>query len=70
MGFQTYTRLYDSCVKPIIDYCSPIWSYTDSNKTELVQHRAIGPSWEYIDMLHLMAFMVIWDGYLPIIVEN
>ena len=41
MGFQTYTKLYDSCVKPIIDYCSPVWSHTDSNKTELVQHRAI-----------------------------
>ena len=51
MGFQTCTKFYDSCVKPIIDYCSPVWSFADSNKTKLVQHRPSGPSWEYIDML-------------------
>ena len=41
MGHKTYTKLFDFCVIPIIDYCSPIWSHTDSNKIETVQNRVM-----------------------------
>ena len=41
MGHKTYAKLFNSCVIPIIDYCSPVWSHTDSNKIETVQNRAM-----------------------------
>ena len=41
MGHKTYTELFYSCVIPIIDYCSPVWSRTYSNKIETVQNRAM-----------------------------
>ena len=39
--FQTFTKLYDSCVWPILDYCSSIWAHGKSSFAEKVQNRAI-----------------------------
>jgi hypothetical protein len=41
MGHKTYSKLFNSCVVPVLDYCSPVWSHTDSTKTETVQNRAM-----------------------------
>ena len=30
-GYTTYTKMFDSCVSPILDYCSGVWGY---NKLE------------------------------------
>jgi len=39
--FNVYTKLYNSCVIPIMDYCSGIWGYARYDKPNTVQHRAI-----------------------------
>ena len=39
--FSTFTKLYDSCVKPIISYGSAIWGFRSIEKCTLIQRRAI-----------------------------
>lgn len=39
--FQTYTKLYDACVVPVMDYASGVWGYNRYDKPNVVQHRAI-----------------------------
>ena len=41
VGFETYTKLYNSCVTPVTDYCSGVWGFRDFNKSDMVQNRAI-----------------------------
>ena len=41
MGYSMYTKLYDMCVAPIIDYSSEIWGYKNYCKTNVVQNRAM-----------------------------
>ena len=41
MGYSTYTKLYDMCVAPIIDYSSEIWGYKNYCQTNVVQNRAM-----------------------------
>ena len=41
MGYSAYTKLYDMCVTPIIDYSSEIWGYKNYCKTNVVQNRAM-----------------------------
>ena len=41
MCFQTYTKLFNACVSPVLDYCSPVWSHRNCNELEEVQHRAM-----------------------------
>ena len=41
MGHSTYTQLYQSCVCPILDYCSGVWGFRHFNKSVGVHNRAI-----------------------------
>ena len=39
--FKTYSKLYQSCVTPIIDYCSAVWGFRSFKSVQDVQNRAI-----------------------------
>ena len=39
--FNTFTTLFNSCVVPIVDYCSGILGYADNMKCDSLQNRAI-----------------------------
>ena len=41
VGIQTYTKLYNSCVVPVMDYCSGVWGFKQHSKADVVQNRAI-----------------------------
>ena len=41
MGFNTYTKLFNTGVIPILDYCAPVWSHIQFPKIEQIQHRAL-----------------------------
>ena len=42
VGYNTYTKMYNSCVVPVIDYCSGIWwGFKQFNKIDTLQNRAI-----------------------------
>ena len=41
MGVNTYTKLFHSCVVPVMDYCAGVWGLTKNVKAESVQHRAL-----------------------------
>ena len=40
MGYSTYTKLFDSCVCPVMEYAAGVWGYRNYNKINTVQHRA------------------------------
>ena len=40
MGFDTYEKLYQTNVIPVMDYGSEVWGYEKFNKSEIVQNRA------------------------------
>ena len=39
-GFQIYTKLYESCVEPIMDYFSCIWGFLKYTAIEKVHNKA------------------------------
>ena len=41
VGFETYTKLYYSCVVPVTDYCSGVLGFRDFKKGDMIQNRAI-----------------------------
>ncbi len=41
MGYTTYTKLFESCVKLILCYCSSTWGYKRYPKLCQMQHRAM-----------------------------
>ena len=41
MSFQTYTKLYNSCICPIMDYASGVWGHKYYSKCDTVQNKAI-----------------------------
>ena len=41
MNYSTYTKLYESCVTPILDYSSSIWGFKNYNKPNLIQNKAM-----------------------------
>ncbi len=41
LGFKTYTKLFDTGVCPIMDYCGGIWGFADFDKLNTIQNRAI-----------------------------
>lgn len=41
MGYSTYTKLYENCVIPVMNYCSGVWGYKKFNKTDQIQQRAM-----------------------------
>ena len=41
MGFDTYLKLFDACISPILDYCSPVWSKFNCTKLDDIQNRSM-----------------------------
>jgi hypothetical protein len=41
LGYNTYTKLFSSCVQPIMDYGSEVWGLNEFPKLDTVQNRAI-----------------------------
>jgi len=41
LGFYTYSKLFKSCVNPVLDYASEVWGYKDYQSVNKVQNRAI-----------------------------
>ena len=41
LGYYTYSKLYQSCVCPVLDYASEIWGYKGYDKIDRIQNRAI-----------------------------
>ena len=41
LHYDTYSKLYNNLVVPVMDYSSAIWGYKDYNKNNTVQHRAM-----------------------------
>ena len=41
LGIGTYTKLYESCVVPVMDYCSSIWGYNDNDKLDKIHMKTI-----------------------------
>ena len=41
MSYSTFSKLYNSCVTPILDYASEIWGYKNYNRPNLVQNKAM-----------------------------
>ena len=39
--YSTFTKLYTSCVEPILDYSAAVWGFKFQAKPEVIQHRAI-----------------------------
>lgn len=40
-GCKTFEKLYNSCVVPIMDYCSGVWGFKKYQSLDNVQHRGI-----------------------------
>ena len=40
MGYKTYTKLFESCVAPIMEYASGVWGYDNFKHPDSVQFRA------------------------------
>ena len=40
MGYSTFTKLYESCVCPIVDYSSGVWGFEDFQTTAALQNKA------------------------------
>ena len=57
-NYRTYTKLYNACVWPIMDYCSSIWGFQNFNYAEKVQNRAI----RYFLGLHRNAPALAFQG--------
>ena len=41
LGIRTYTKLYESCIIPIMDYCSGVWGFTGNEKLDKIHMRAM-----------------------------
>ena len=41
LGYKTYKKLYDTCICPVMDYCSGVWGYKGHEKIDKVHMRAI-----------------------------
>ncbi len=40
MGYSNYTKLFDHCVVPAMDYASGIWGFRNHTKLDGIQNRA------------------------------
>ena len=41
IGYNTFSKLYDCKVKPILEYGSGVWGFVKENHIDIVQHRAM-----------------------------
>ena len=40
IGYDTYSKMYDSCVTPVVDYGSGVWGKTKNAHSDLIQNKA------------------------------
>ena len=40
IGFNTFTRMFESCVAPVLDYGSGVWGFVKANHSDIVQNKA------------------------------
>ena len=62
-GYSTYTKLYESGVVPILDYCSSVCGYNVLDKIDTIQNRAIR---QFLGVHRFAAnrqLTLIWGGY-------
>ena len=41
LGYKTYTKLYETCVCPVMDYGSGVWGYCKNEKLDKIHQRAM-----------------------------
>ena len=41
LGYNTYTKLYNTCIIPIMDYGSGIWAYSNNDNLDKIHQSAI-----------------------------
>ena len=39
MGYSTYTKLFDHCVAPVMNYAAGIWGFPNHTKVDGIQNR-------------------------------
>ncbi len=64
LGYYTYTKLYNSGVCPILDYCSNVWGFKQFKQIEAIQHKAIRIFLGVHRYAPLPATDGIWVGHL------
>ena len=62
MGYSTYTKLFDQCVAPVMDYASGIWGFRNHTKLDGIQNRHSGYFCVFIDIPHCCVWKGIQDG--------
>lgn len=40
MGYVTFSKLFEACVCPVMEYASGVWGYRSYTKLETIQNRA------------------------------
>ena len=63
LRYQTYTRLYESCVVPIADYGGAVWGYKNYSKPLVLHHKVIRYFLVIHGMLQMKLLKVIWGDY-------
>ena len=41
LGINTYTKIYETCICPIMDYCSGVWGFALNDQLDKIHMRAI-----------------------------
>ena len=41
IGFNTFSKMFDTSVSPILEYCSGVWGFKEFNQCDKVHHRAM-----------------------------
>ena len=41
LGFKTFTKIFDSCICPVLDYCSGVWGFNQNDNIDKIQFRAM-----------------------------
>ena len=68
MGCNTFAKLYNSSVVPIMNYEVGIWGiYSKSQLSETVQNRTIRSFCVYINSLQIWPKMGIWVGKMVVL---
>ena len=66
VGYNTYSQLFNSCVVPVLDYCSGVWSFKYNEKSDMIQNRAI----RYFMGVHRFAPILAITGDMGWIVSS
>ena len=59
MGYSTYTKLYENCVIPVMNYCSGVWGYKNLTRLTRFSNEQCVYSWAYTNSHRLHHSMVI-----------